>query len=124
MKKSALLFLLVAVLAGSSCKKESVTGEHNIDVDMQFGFDNDQVAIYIDEEEKYNSVITSNNAIGFASTVPGVLKAGTHVIKAVMNNDITITRVFFLHEDLYIGVSHLGGNKMEIMVQDEPFIYE
>ena len=124
MKKSALLFLLAAVITASSCKKESDTGDHTVFIDMQYGFDNDDVTIYIDGEEKFEGNITSNPTLGLAHRISSLQNGGTHMLKIVVNNGRSATVPFSIKKDLYIGVGNSTSNSFEFDFQNTPFAYD
>ena len=127
MKKAALYLLLPTALATTSCKKETVSADHNLFVDIQYGFDNDQVAVFIDGQQVFNNSVTSNPSLGWAtSLLSSIEESGAHIIKVVINNQHTYPKVFSLNKDTWLGVGYFSGpvRDIKVIVSDKPFAYD
>jgi hypothetical protein len=123
MKKAALLLLFAAGLSASSCKKDSDPSHFNLFVDLQYRFDNDLVAVYIDGKELFNDTVTSHEVVGFALRVPSIQKRGQRELKIVVNNQETVTKTFSLFHDTWIGVGYDDQHKIRLTVFYRPLAY-
>ena len=124
MKKMAICLLLTATLTTFSCKKEHQPENHNVHIDLQGWFDNDQVTVFIDGKQTFSGTATTNITLGWAGSTSSTLRSGLHTIKVMVNNNQSASRPFALNNELWIGVN-LGVQKnFEFIVSKYAFNYE
>src|SRR5688572_19751886 len=119
------IFFLALTLLGS-CKEENVNAI-SVGLDVQSSFNQDHVQITIDNQERMNRQLQTNNLLGVCDRgrINMRLGEGEHVIKIVINNLTTKTETFSLNKPLYIGVNYLEQTKeISLIYSDHPFGYD
>jgi hypothetical protein len=124
--KSAASFLLIAFALTClfSCSKHC-EGNMPVHIDLQETFEQTPVRIYLDDIELYNATVTTNHALGLASSVSTTTSTGVHSLRIVTYDTYTATTSFRLDAELYIGVMRSPySNMLSFQLQGTPFIYE
>ncbi|MGN6491527.1 MAG: hypothetical protein ACTHLE_05975 [Agriterribacter sp.] len=124
MNKIAITLLLVASIF-CACKKDKNT--FTLGIDVQSSFNQDSVRIFIDGQELINKRLQTNYALGVCfvdGQVTTALNEGQHEIKVSINNAITKTETFNLHNNLYIGVNSDQSSDVSLIYSNERFIYD
>ena len=129
MKKKTYLIILLLVWVLLSCKDEPAKN-FNLAVDVQGGFEQDDLQVFIDNEELLNAKVQTNQVLGVCNVNGKIshvknLIEGKHEIKAVLNGSITLTQSVTLHNNLYIGVNYnRQESKFYFNQSNQPFGYD
>ena len=119
-----LLFLSLNLV--SACKKDS--GEQTLGIDIQSSFNQNKVQVFIDGQELLNRRLQTNWVLGVCA-VDGQISTtkteGRHEIKVIVNDRVTKTENFSLHNALYIGVIYNPQtNEISFVYSGKQFIYD
>ena len=117
MKLQALfpVILLISSLSFfTSCDKDAdaktlPAQAYTLGVDLQGGFDKDQVTVYIDDKKIFNNVVSTNNLLSLAASVTTSNTKGEHTIKVVVNDTQTGSEKFTFEKDTWIAVRNIKG---------------
>jgi hypothetical protein len=105
-----------------SCKKST----QKISIDLQSGFRNDKVRVFVDGEEYMNSYFTTREHLGVAGgSEEKIIQSGKHELKIIINESIIQTEAFTVKSDLYIGISYFkDSGRINFNYSSQPFFYD
>jgi len=103
--KKVLLSIPLVLLLFAACRKTSNPAVFDLGVDIQSSFDKDNVQVFIDNQPLLNTLVSSSQLLGLATSISTANTEGYHTIKVVVNGNIVRTESFMQGSDLYIGVN-------------------
>jgi hypothetical protein len=109
MKKTHVVIILCIITLGS-CRDHGYESQ-NLTIDIQSGFEGDDLQVLIDDVELFRGTAQTNNLLGVCS-IGGTtshtknLSAGGHKIKVILNGSTTATHSVILNSDLFVGVNY------------------
>ena len=104
--KKVLLSIPLVLLLFAACRKTSNPAVFDLGVDIQSSFDKDNVQVFIDNQPLLNTLVSSSQLLGLATSISTANTEGYHTIKVVVNDNIVRTESFMQGSDLYIGVNY------------------
>jgi hypothetical protein len=102
----AILFTSLVLLLFAACRKANNPTIYDLGVDVQTNFDKDNVRVLIDNQPLLNTQVTTNDLLGFATSISTANTEGKHTIKVVVNGNIIQSESFTQSGELYIGINH------------------
>jgi hypothetical protein len=82
------------------------------------------VQVFIDNQPLLNTLVSSSQLLGLATSISTANTEGYHTIKVVVNDNIVRTESFMQGSDLYIGVNYNRSTKTVSFVYSESgFLY-
>lgn len=105
MKKS-ILFTSLVLLLFAACRKANNPTVYDLGVDVQSTFNKDNVQVVIDNQPLLNTQVTTNELLGFATSISTANTEGKHTIKVVVNGNVLKTESFTQSGDLYVGINY------------------
>jgi hypothetical protein len=123
---SLIILLLLATLSTCNKSVEPVAQEPAdlFRIDLQDGFSNTPVKIFIDNSLLFADTVTTNYVISLAAIIPAQITKGMHILRTTVDNSITKDTTFTIVDTLYIGVNY-NANSLSISYhfQHSPFFY-
>jgi hypothetical protein len=109
MKKAPGVIILF-VMALTACSDHAYESQ-NLSIDIQSGFEQDDLQLFIDDVELFRGIAQTNYALGVCSIDGTIshsknLSASRHKIKVILNGTTTATHFVMLNRDLYVGVNY------------------
>ena len=104
--KKTILSTSLALLLLAACRKANNPTVYDLGVDVQGTFDRDNVQVVIDNQPLLNTQVTTNELLGFATSISTANTEGKHTIKVVINGTVVKTESFTQSGDLYVGINY------------------
>jgi hypothetical protein len=104
--KKTILFTSLVLLLFAACRKANNPTVYDLGVDVQGTFDKDNVQVAIDNQPLLNTQVTTNELLGFATSISTVNTEGKHIIKVVVNGNVVKTESFTQSGKLYVGINY------------------
>jgi hypothetical protein len=104
--KKTILFTTLVLLLFTACRKANNPTVYDLGVDVQSTFDKDNVQVAIDNQPLLNTQVTTNELLGFATSISTANTEGKHTIKVVVNGNVVKTDSFTQSGELYVGINY------------------
>lgn len=104
--KKLFLFTSLLLLLFTACRKANNPTVYDLGVDVQATFEKDNVQVLIDNQPLLHTQVTTNDLLGFATSISTANTEGKHTIKVVINDTVVKTESFTQSGDLYVGVNY------------------
>lgn|GEM_PF-2720742 len=123
--KKTILFTSLVLLLFSACRKANNPTVYDLGVDVQGTFDKDNVQVAIDNQPLLNTQVSTNDLLGFATSISTANTEGKHTIKVVVNGNVVKTESFTQSGQLYVGITY-NKTTGDISFKFSPhrFVYE
>jgi hypothetical protein len=123
--KTTFIVILSSFLLG--CGDEHVNlVTHQVGVDLQSSFSNDQADVFLDGERILHGKFTTLDVLGVCPEGRKVtnLAEGFHVLKVVVNNRV-VRETFTITGDQFIGIQfERTPGTITTLYSDHPFLYD
>ncbi len=104
--KKTILFTSLVLLLFTACRKANNPTVYDLGVDVQTTFEKDNVQVLIDNQPLLHTQVTTDNILGFATSISTANTEGKHTIKVVINGTLIKTESFTQSGDLYVGINY------------------
>lgn len=118
------LLLMVNLING--CTHD--VNQFSLGIDVQASFNQDDVKILVDGQERINMTLQTSNLLGVCSGVGQIkfaVEGGVHKIEVIVNNSVVKAENFSMDKNLYIGVNYNPLVKeISLIYSNTPFGYD
>jgi hypothetical protein len=122
--KKTILFTSLVVLLLTACRKTSNPSVYDLGVDVQTTFDRDNVQVLIDNQPLLNTQVTTNDMLGFATSISTANTEGKHTLKVIVNGNTVKSEDFTQSGNLYVGINYnKPANTVSFTFSAHQFLY-